>query len=265
MSEAAVAEKPVSQTAEPVSADATTQVEEPVFDTADAYLESLSPKADTAFAVEETRPRLRSPLEDPKAIQYAQDYRSRHAERQRAMDATADELVRDYGVPEAMARRIVNSHKEILNSHNNDGLNLAGYASAMGAVQYEQAQMTEAMARVLPKPLLGKLNSAMQASIDATGIATYQDTFKTMLDLAREGYTTEKDNKEAVKKAFEAGRVQGRRDGTTTDNSNRANGRVVSAPVLNSKMPKNKAELVAGHARGDYTNEQYRQWSPQLH
>ena len=203
------------------------EVVEPVFETADDYLAHISGSKEGESASEpEPRPALRpSVLSDPRAGQYIQDYRNAHENRQRETDAVAQELA-DYGVPENMARRIVKEFKDRLNSHHADGLRLSGYEAAATAVQYEQSHIQDAIAQALPKPLLPKLQSRMDEEIKANGVASYQMVMKTIVDLARDGFVSDKDNKAAIKAAFEEGRKQALRQAPTIDKSNGAAGRV---------------------------------------
>ncbi len=240
-------------------------VEDPVIESGDAYLESLNKQGKPEESAPESKPFYRPGLDkDPRAGQYIQEFRQAHETRQHEIDAIADELIRDYGVPEAMARRIVKEQKDRLNSHHADALRLSGYDAASTAVQYEQSHISDAIASALPKALHPKLAAKMEAEIQTNGVASYTTVMKTIVELAREGFVPDKDHKEALKDAFNEGRKQGLRGASTVDKSNTAAGRVQSTPVGTSKAPKSLAEAQAQHVAGAITNEQMRQYKTQF-
>ncbi len=260
MSEIAVAElesqSQVADSSEDAQGEEDTQEEAP---DGKSYLEQLAsrrasrePKAPDSNRVEPT-----TPLLDPRAGQYIQDYRNLHTQRQAMVGAIEGELVNDYGIPQNIAKRIVNDVKGVLNAHHADGLRLSGYEAAATAVNYEQTHIQDAIAAVLAPTQLKKLSEHMQAEISQNGVATYQSTFKHMVGLAREGYIEESVSNKLISKAYDDGLKGREKRASTSDRSNAARGNLNSAaPAKSSGKITSLAEATAQHARGLISNQE---------
>lgn len=205
-----------------------------------------------------------TPLLDPRAVQYIQDYRNLAQTRQGAIEEIVGGL--EEFVPPQILKATRNELKGILNAHHSDGLRLSGYEAAATAVNYEQSHIQDAIASVLAPTQLKKLADRMQAQIQANGVATYQDTFKNIVSLARDGYVAQETYSKDVAKAYDDG-LKGRqkREGQA-DKSNAAAGRLTAspAPTYSGKKPTNIDEARSLHSRGLISNGEMASYKTQF-
>lgn len=266
MSEAAVAEaESQSQVA-----DSTAEVqgeEEVSAEAADgkSYLEQLTTKraARKPTTSDSNQPEPTTVLLDPRAGQYIADYRAKAAERQQGIEALVSDL--EEFVPAQILKATRNELKGILNAHHADGLRLSGYEAAATAVQYEQTHIQDAIAAVLPPSQLKKLSDRMQAQIATSGVATYQDTFKTLVSLARDGYVDQETWQKDVKKAYDDGLKGRAKREATADTSNAARGNLNgAAAVASNHKPTSLAEAQSLHRRELISNAQMAAYKAQF-
>lgn len=226
-----------------------------------SYLENLASRRASRQPKTEDSPRAepQTPLLDPRAGQYIQDYRNLHQQRQGSVEEIVSGL--EEFVPPQILKATRNELKGLLNAHHSDGLRLSGYEAAATAVNYEQTHIQDAIAAVLAPTQLKKLSEHMQASIRQNGVATYQDTFKTLVTLARDGYVAEDVYNKDITKAYDDGLKGRAKRASTSDQSNAAKGNLRAAsPAISGKKPTSMAEVRSLHARNEISNAQYREY-----
>ena len=234
-----------------------TPAEEPVFESGEKYVESLSQSlTDGAKAPDSTKPAPRSPLADPRAAEYDQRYRQNTGNRHTRLDAKYKDFV-DAGVSEPMARSLVNELKSLLNEQGADGLNLAGFTAAQLTRESEWADVRAGLVASLPSHVK-ELSAEFEAIGKANdGFVPYADMFGATVALARKGYVTDKDHKAAIAKAFNDGENQGKRLGASQDSGNgqRVSGRSGAQSASGSSW-KTKAEARALHVQGKLSSQE---------
>lgn len=162
---------------------------------------------------EASQEREEQPLVDPRAYaQYRQTYAQAVQRVQQTVGDLEKELVSDYALPEATAKRIAKDMHDRVNELHAHGLNFYGMEAATQAERRAVVQfntlLQQGLEKGLPKPLQSDfarwLGEAQKES--ENGVITHDTWIGKVVELARKGYVTEARAKADRADAFNAAR-----------------------------------------------------------
>lgn len=185
------------------------------YETFEDYLKEQEGKESGEPAPEtpETRETIQQPLVDPQAYSQARNTYANAVQRvQTTVNDLEKELVSDYGLPEATAKRIAKDMHDRVNELHAHGLNFYGLEAATQAEQRAAHQFSthlrQGLAKGLPKPIQEDFGKWYADAVKTAenGVITHDVWIGKVVELARKGYITTEQALVQRKDSFNAGR-----------------------------------------------------------